>query len=120
MDATDHQEAGQGKGSFVKGLKQLFGNQVAIFTLDPESTRRRNVQADYEVEIFTDQITVEDIAPLQDELRLNPTAIEAAYLIVAKYGKNWGLKSKRTDASLPFPTNMISRRYLCTCSPARR
>ena len=83
------QEAGQGKGSFVKGLKQLFGSQVAIFTLDPESTRRRNVQADYEVEIFTDQITVEDIAPLQDELRLNPTAVEAAYLIVAKYGKNW-------------------------------
>ncbi len=83
------QEAGQGKGSFVKGLKQLFGNRIAIFTLDPESTRRRGVQADYEVDIFTDQITVEDIAPLQDELRLNPTAVEAAYLIVAKYGKNW-------------------------------
>ena len=83
------QEAGQGKGSFVKGLKQLFGNQVAIFTLDPESTRRRKVQADYEVELFTDQITVEDIAPLQDELNLNPTAVEAAYLIVAKYGKSW-------------------------------
>lgn len=83
------QEAGQGKGSFVKGLKQLFGSKVAIFTLDPDSTRRRNVQADYEVEIFTDQITVEDIAPLQDELRLNPTAVEAAYLIVAKYGRSW-------------------------------
>jgi len=81
------QEAG--KGSFVKGLKQLFGSKIAIFTLDPESTRRRKVSADYEVEIFTDQITVEDIAPLQDELRLNPTALEAAYLVVAKYGKNW-------------------------------
>lgn len=83
------QEAGQGKGSFVKGLKQLFGSQVAIFTLDPESTRRRNVQADYEVQIFTNQITVEDIAPLQDELRLNPTAIEAAYLVVSKYKDRW-------------------------------
>ncbi|PID56752.1 ATPase [candidate division KSB3 bacterium] len=83
------QEAGKGKGSFVKGLKQLFGSRVAIFTLDPESTRRRNVQADREVQIFTNQIAVEDIAPLQDELRLNPTAVEAAYLIVAKYGKNW-------------------------------
>ncbi|PIE35719.1 ATPase [candidate division KSB3 bacterium] len=83
------QEAGQGKGSFVKGLKQLFGSKIAIFTLDPESTRRRNVQADHEVEIFTDQIVVEDIAPLQDELRLNPTAIEAAYLVVTQYGKNW-------------------------------
>jgi len=83
------QEAGQGKGSFVKGLKQLFGNKIAIFTLDPESTRKRNVAADYDVKIFTDQITVEDIAPLQDELRLHPTAVEAAYLIVNKYKKNW-------------------------------
>ncbi|MCP4398238.1 MAG: ATP-binding protein [bacterium] len=83
------QEAGEGKGSFVKGLKQLFGSKIAIFTLDPDSTRRRNVQADHEVQIFTSQIAVEDIAPLQDELRLNPTAVEAAYLIVAKYGKNW-------------------------------
>lgn len=83
------QEAGLGKGSFVKGLKQLFGSKVAIFTLDPDSTQRRGVQADYEVEIFTDQITVEDIAPLQDELRLNPTAVEAAYLIVNKYHQNW-------------------------------
>ncbi len=83
------QEAGQGKGSFVKGLKQLFGSKIAIFTLDPDSTRKRGVQADYEVEIFTNQITVEDIAPLQDELRLNPTAVEAAYLIVSKYKEKW-------------------------------
>lgn len=83
------QEAGQGKGSFVKGLKQLFGSKIAIFTLDPESTRKRGVSADYDVKIFTDQITVEDIAPLQDELRLNPTAVEAAHLIVNKYKKNW-------------------------------
>ena len=83
------QEAGQSKGNFVKGLKQLFGHKIAIFTLDPESTRKRGVAADYEVKIFTDQITVEDIAPLQDELRLNPTAVEAAYLIVNKYKKNW-------------------------------
>ena len=83
------QEAGQGKGNFVKGLKQLFGSKIAIFTLDPESTRRRNVQADHEVEICSSQITVEDIAPLQEELRLNPTAIEAAYLIETKYHKRW-------------------------------
>ncbi len=83
------QEAGLGKGSFVKGLKQLFGSNIAIFTLDPDSTRRRGVHADYDVELFTDQITVEDIAPLQDELRLNPTAVEAAYLIVNKYHQNW-------------------------------
>ena len=35
------QEKGSGKDSFVKGMKQLFGNQVALFSLDPESTRKR-------------------------------------------------------------------------------
>jgi DNA helicase HerA-like ATPase len=82
-------ESGQGQDSFVKGLKQLFGSKVAIFTLDPQSTRQRQVAADHEVFMYTDQITVDDIAPLQDELRLNPTAVEAAYLIVNKYKKNW-------------------------------
>ncbi len=79
----------EGKGAFVKGLKQLFGSQVAIFTLDPQSSRRRGVSADFEVCISYEDIQVEDIAPLQNELRLNPTAVEAAYLIVARYGRNW-------------------------------
>ena len=52
--------------TFVKGLKQLFGERVAIFSLDPQSTRARGVQPDHEVYISYDQITVEDIAPLQD------------------------------------------------------
>ena len=34
------QESGSGRRGFVKGLKQLFGSKVAIFTLDPESARR--------------------------------------------------------------------------------
>ncbi len=83
------QEAGDGRGSFVKGLKQLFGSKVAIFTLDPDSARRRGVQSDFTVKIPYNQITVEDIASLSDELNLNPTAIESAYLIVNKYGRDW-------------------------------
>lgn len=83
------QESGNGRGSFVKGLKQLFGSRVSIFTLDPESARRRGVQSDFNVKIPYNQITVEDIASLSDELNLNPTAIESAYLIVNKYGREW-------------------------------
>lgn len=79
----------EGKGSFVKGLKQLFGSQVAIFTLDPKSAKRRGVNADFDVTISYEDILVDDIAPLQNELKLNPTAIEAAYLIVTRYGRNW-------------------------------
>lgn len=75
--------------SFAKGLKELFGNRVAVFSLDPNATRARGAQADHEVHISYDQIWVDDILSLQEELRLNPTALEAAHLIVNKYGKNW-------------------------------
>ncbi len=79
---------GQG-ATFVKGLKQLFGSRVAIFSLDPKSTRARGIQPDFEVYISYDQVAVEDIAPLQDELKLNPTAVESAYLVYALYKEKW-------------------------------
>ncbi len=89
-----------GRGtSFVKGLKQLFGDKVAIFSLDPKSTRARGIQPDFEVYISYDQIAVEDIAPLQDELKLNPTAVESAYLVYAIYKEKW----LRTLISLDGP-----------------
>jgi DNA helicase HerA-like ATPase len=91
------QETGGSQGSFVKGLKQLFGSKVAIFTLDPESARRRGVQSDYAVKIPYNQITVEDIASLSDELNLNPTAVESAYLIVSKFGTDWLAKLIQQD-----------------------
>ncbi len=83
------QESGNGRGGFVKGLKQLFGSRVAIFTLDPESARRRGIQSDFNVKIPYNQITVEDIASLAEELNLNPTAVESAYLIVNRFGREW-------------------------------
>ncbi len=81
-------EGGRGN-SFVKGLKQLFGNQVALFSLDPESSRQRGIQPDHEVYITYDQIAVEDVIALQDELQLNPTASESAYLVYAMYKNRW-------------------------------
>ncbi len=74
---------------FVKGLKTLFPDKVAIFSLDPESTRRRGCAPDVEVFLSFDDIRVEDVMPLQDELNLHPTALEAAYLIANKYKKQW-------------------------------
>jgi len=80
----------EGEGvQFVKGLKTLFPDKVAIFSLDPESTRRRGCAPDVEVFLSFDDIRVEDVMPLQDELNLHPTALEAAYLISAKYRKQW-------------------------------
>ena len=74
---------------FVKGLKTLFPDRVAIFSLDPDSTRRRGCAPDVEVMLSFDDIRVEDVMPLQDELNLHPTALEAAYLIANKYKKQW-------------------------------
>lgn len=80
----------EGEGqSFVKGLKTLFPNKVAIFSLDPDSTRRRGGSPDFEVSISYQDIRVEDVITLQDELNLHPTALEAAYLIASKYKNNW-------------------------------
>jgi DNA helicase HerA-like ATPase len=74
---------------FVKGLKTLFPNKVAIFSLDAESTRRRGGSPDVEVILSYDDIAVSDIMPLADELNLHPTALEAAYLIASKYKRKW-------------------------------
>jgi len=80
----------EGPGNaFVKGLKTLFADRVAIFSLDPESTRRRGGMPDVTITLSYQSVNVEDILSLQDELNLHATAVEAAYLISAKYKKNW-------------------------------
>jgi len=80
----------EGEGhSFVKGLKTLFPDKVTIFSLDPISTRRRGGMPDVELTIPYQAITVDDILSLNTELNLHSTAYEAAYLISAKYKKNW-------------------------------
>ncbi|HEY8369747.1 MAG TPA: ATP-binding protein [Thermodesulfobacteriota bacterium] len=80
----------EGDHAEAKGLRQLFGaSRVAVFSLDPESSRRRGVSPDVEVKIPYDRIDVEDILPLADELNLNPTAADSLYLVQAQYGSEW-------------------------------
>ncbi|HVY55460.1 MAG TPA: ATP-binding protein [Thermodesulfobacteriota bacterium] len=81
-------ESEDSKG-FVKGLKQLFPERVAIFSLDPESTRKRGRKPDVEAFISLGDIDIEDVALLQDELQLNTTAIESAFAIYRRYGQKW-------------------------------
>ncbi|MDR3647085.1 MAG: ATP-binding protein [Candidatus Babeliales bacterium] len=108
---------GPGK-SFVKGLKTLFGNKVAIFSLDPESTRRRGGMPDVEVVLPYQTIQVADIMSLQSELNLHPTALESAYLIAAKYKGDWlhtlltkGENAKDFAAELGANTESIAALY---------
>src|SRR5215211_2246641 len=76
-------------GTFVKGLRQLFGAEVLVYTLDMASSRSRGVAADEEVVIGLDQIEVEDITLLKEELNLNDTAAESAYLLVDRFKDGW-------------------------------
>ncbi len=76
-------------GPPVKALKQLFPEQVAVFTLDEESSRRRQVSTDFVVRIGYDEITPEDIAVLRSTLNLTELAVEAAYQLRKSLGKDW-------------------------------
>ena len=72
-------------GSFVKGLRQLFGSNVLIFSLDAASSRKRGVTIDEELAIGLDQIDVEDVMLLQEELNLSSTAAESSYMLLDRF-----------------------------------
>ena len=65
----------------VKGLRQLFPHQVQMYTLDPDSTRRRGIRDAQELYLGYDQIEVEDISLVARELNLSEASIENAYIL---------------------------------------
>jgi hypothetical protein len=82
--------ASEGKRfSTVKGLRQLFPGQVQIYTLDPESTKRRGVRDAQELYIGYDQIDVEDLMLVRGELNLSEASLENAIILRNEFGKVW-------------------------------
>ncbi|MEM8780458.1 MAG: ATP-binding protein, partial [Cyanobacteria bacterium P01_G01_bin.49] len=75
--------------STVKGLRQLFPGQVEIYTLDPESTRRRGVRDAQELYLSYDQIEIEDIRLAGQELGISEASLDNANILYAEYGKSW-------------------------------
>ena len=75
--------------AFVPGLRDLFKSKVQVFSLDPESTRRRGGAADVEVHLYADQVEPEDVLPLRETLNLNATATESTYGLKKTYGRRW-------------------------------
>jgi len=73
----------------VKGLKQLFQDRVAIFTLDEESSRRRNIRPDHVVVLRWQDITPEDLEMLKTTMDLSDQMIGAAYTLRRAWGRNW-------------------------------
>ncbi|HMR64106.1 MAG TPA: ATP-binding protein [Anaerolineae bacterium] len=99
----------------VKGLKQLFPQQVAIFTLDEESSRRRKVRPDAAVVIDWSDIQPEDLEMLRTTLDLSDQMIGAAYSLRRAWGKGWIkqlLEANKEDLDLLMEGSTINRSSL--------
>jgi hypothetical protein len=75
--------------STVKGLRQLFPGQVEIYTLDPESTKRRGVRDAQELYLSYDQIEIEDIRLVGQELGLSEASLDNANILYSEFNKSW-------------------------------
>ncbi len=88
-----HGEYGTGRrdeeGRFAPGLIDVFGSQVQVFSLDPQTMRERGQSADAAIDLYADQIEPADILPLQKTLDLNRTAAESAELLKRTYKQRW-------------------------------
>jgi DNA helicase HerA-like ATPase len=74
----------------VKGLRQLFETgEVAVFTLDEESSRRRGSKTDGAVYIGYDQIAPEDVDSLSALLALTDIQVGALYFLHRRLGGRW-------------------------------
>ncbi len=75
--------------STVKGLRQLFPNQVQVYTLDPESTKRRGVRDAQELYLSYEQIEIEDIKLVGRELNISDASLDNANILYGEFGKSW-------------------------------
>jgi hypothetical protein len=89
-------EGGRGQ---VRGLKQYFGARVQMFTLDPESARRRDIRPDFQVRVPYSQVEPEDVLLLAGELNLTPTAAETTYLLQGTFRDAWLATFLRMDGT---------------------
>ncbi|MEB3883448.1 ATP-binding protein [Lyngbya sp. CCY1209] len=77
------------KFNTVKGLRQLFPGQVEVYTLDPESTRRRGIRDAQELYLSYKQIEVEDLNLVQRELNLSEASLDSANILRSEFGTDW-------------------------------
>ena len=74
----------------VKGLRQLFyDGRVSVFTLDPESSRRRGSKVDFTVRIGYEQLEPEDLEMLAPLFGFTDVQSNALYMLRRRLGKSW-------------------------------
>lgn len=83
-------------------LKEIFGQKVLIFSVDPASSRRRSVTPDYEVQIALSDIEVEDLILLRSELNLHDAQVRDMETLSERWGDSWlsTLLQMQEDGSL--------------------
>ncbi len=77
---------------WVKGLRQIFGSQVLIYSLDEQMSRRRGRNVDVTLKIGLNQIEEADIVLLSEELNLRQTAEASIGLLRDAFREQWLLK----------------------------
>jgi len=94
----------------VKGLRQLFPTgEVAVFTLDEESSRRRGSKIDGVVRIGYDQIEPEDVDSLAGLLALSDVQVGALYFLRRKLGPRWVARLLDEEDSLETLDEALER-----------
>jgi hypothetical protein len=76
-------------GVWVKGLKQLFGSKVLVYSLDERAASREGRNVDVTLQVGLNQIEPEDVLLLSDELDLQPTTEVNVGLLHDAYGADW-------------------------------
>ncbi len=73
----------------VKGLRQLFPNDVIVYTLDPESSRNRGIRDAQDLYLTYEMIDIEDLQLVSRELNLSEASLDNANILAAEYGNSW-------------------------------
>jgi hypothetical protein len=73
----------------VKGLRQLFPNEVIVYTLDPESSRNRGIRDAQDLYLGYDGIEIEDLQLVARELDLSDASLDNANILANEYGCTW-------------------------------
>jgi DNA helicase HerA-like ATPase len=76
-------------GKWVKGLRDLFGQKVLIYSLDEKTAGRPGRSVDVVLRVGLNQIEPEDVLLLREELDLNDTAQATVGLLGDRFGANW-------------------------------
>ncbi|MBI2298673.1 MAG: ATP-binding protein, partial [Armatimonadetes bacterium] len=87
----------EGSTAQVPGLRQLFPERVAIYTLDRESTQRRGGKWDGELQLGYDDLEPADLYAMREELGLSEPGCDTVALLEGQFDRDWLAKLLACD-----------------------